>query len=94
MTALVGTVAQFRCAGTGLDIFWLVDELPLTDSSIIGRGIVAHKKPMANSVKSNLTVPATIDNNGTFVRCVLTASSNIPVIISGNATLNVLPGMC
>ena len=93
MTALVGTVAQFHCAGTGNFLNWLVDGLPLYDKHIKDRGIVEDTDPTDSSVQSNLTVPATLENNGTSVQCAVQTLTSVPVF-SNYATLGVLPGMC
>ena len=86
MTELVGKNAQFHCAVTGVILFWRVDGLPHYFTSIVNRGICAHFETSPSGVQSNLTVPATLENNGTSIRCE-TAS-----VFSDTVTLTVLPG--
>ena len=93
VTALLGTVGQFHCAGTGFHLFWLVDGLPLIDAMLMSRGIVQHQVQVMSLILSNLTVPATTENNGTLVRCAITPSAASVPLLSENATLKVLPGM-
>ena len=93
VSALVGENAQFHCAGTGasaviLIVLWIVDELHATDTKIRARGIVLDTVTSLGKTQSNLTVPATIENNGTTVRCkILLFPSEVT---SNNATLTVL----
>ena len=84
--ALVGTDAQFHCAGNGSLLNWLVDGLPPpTDSRVM-------QYFAAGFIQSNFTIPATLENNGTSVQCVISSFSSLPVI-SDPATLTVLPGL-
>ena len=96
MSVLIGTDAQFHCAGTGYFINWNVDGLHSDDPNIRSQGItsVDGSSPSAGTVQSNLTVPATSVNNGTTVQCRLFSSSG--ATFSNNSTLTVLPGnfMC
>ena len=90
VSALVGENVQFHCAATGAaTIAWKVDDLFSTDTRIIDRAIF-HNTPVTASgmLQSKLTVPATIENNGTTVHCVLYPGE----VISNNATLTVFPG--
>ena len=91
VSALIGENAQFHCNGSGIIIVWLVDGFLATDSVIVERGITPDT-PMTSSgtVQSNLTVPATLVNNGTTVQCRLILLHGF--VNSNNATLNVLPG--
>ena len=91
VTALVGTNAQFHCAGTGSHLVWVVDGLQDDHPDISARGITVVTTSISGIVQSNLTVPATSENNGTTVRCVVTSLFSTPVI-SSNATLTILPG--
>ena len=90
-TALIGENTQFHCAAIGADIIaaWKVDDLFATDIRITDRAIF-HTTPVTASgtIQSSLTVPATIENNGTTVQCVLYPGE----VTSSNATLTVLPG--
>ena len=93
MIALVGTDAQFHCAGTGNYLNWVIDELVMGDSTIRDRGVSAVTHEVSGVIQSNLTVPATLENNATSVQCVITSLTSVPVH-SDHATLTVLPGMC
>ena len=91
VSALVGENAQFHCSGSGIIIAWIVDGYLATDSVIVERGITPDT-PITSSgtVQSTLTVPATLENNGTAVWCRLISINGS--ITSKNATLTVLPG--
>ena len=56
VTALIGTNAQFHCAGIGNILVWEVDGLQIGSSGILSCG-------SSGKVQSNLTVPATLANN-------------------------------
>ena len=90
MTALVGTDAQFRCAGMGFAITWLVDGIPNYLSKITNRGVFDDTNVDAGFIQSNLTVPATSENNGSSIQCGVT-STNLSTF-SDTAYLRVLPG--
>ena len=92
MTALIGTDAQFHCAGTGNYLVWEVDGLALDYPDILARGVTSVTLPSSGTVQSNLTVPASSVNNGTTVRCAISVSLFTPPAISNNATLTILPG--
>ena len=92
VTALVGTNAQFHCAGTGNYLVWDVDGLQTGYSSISARGITASTMSSSGTVQSSLTVPATSENNGTTVRCAISVSLFSTPVISNYSTLTVLPG--
>ena len=65
VTALVGTNAQFHCAGTGNYLVWVVDGLQANHPDILAHGITTVTLPSsAGTVQSILTVPATSENNG------------------------------
>ena len=91
VTALVGTNAQFHCAGTGNYLVWEVNGLQADHSNISARGITSDTTSSSGTVQSTLTVPATSENNGTTVRCAVTSLFSTPAI-SSNATLTILPG--
>ena len=92
VTALVSTNAQFHCAGTGNYLVWVVDGLQADHFNISARGIISDRTTSSGTVQSTLTVPATLVNNGTTVRCAIFVSLfGIPVI-SNYSTLTVLPG--
>ena len=91
VSVLIGTNAQFRCAGTGVVITWEVDGLASSNPVISSRGITSDGvSSSSGTVQSNLTVPATSVNNGTTVRCRLFSLSGST--FSNNSTLTVLPG--
>ena len=90
VSVLIGTDAQFHCAGTGIFIIWEVDGLPSSNPDIVSRGITAVLISDSVKVQSNLTVPGTSVNNGTTVRCRLFSSSDST--FSNNSSLIVLPG--
>ena len=95
VTALVGTNAQFHCAGTGnypVPVVWEVDGLASDNPDILARGITSVTLPSSSgTVQSNLTVPATSVNNGITVQCVVLSLSSTPVV-SSTAILTILPG--
>ena len=91
VTALVGTNAQFHCTGTGNHLVWDVDGLQADHPDILARGITVVTLPFSGTVQSNITVPATSENNGTTVRCAISALFSTPVL-SNYSTLTVLPG--
>ena len=92
MTALVGTNAQFHCAGTGNKLVWEVDTLQVDHSNILARGITVATNTFSGTAQSTLTVPATSENNGTTVRCAISVSLFSTPAISNYSTLTVLPG--
>ena len=91
VSALVGENALFHCNGSGFTIAWRVDGFLATDSVIVERGITPDT-PVTSSgtVQSTLTVPATLENNGTTVQCRLISINGMTD--SNNATLTILPG--
>ena len=93
MTALIGTAAQFRCAGTGDLINWRVDGILSTDNRVTSRGIYEDLEVDANFFQSTLTVPAIPGNNNTSVQCVITSITNGSIMLSAPAILTVLPGL-
>ena len=92
VTALIGTNAQFHCAGTGNYLVWEVDGLQADHPDILARGITTITLPSSGTVQSNLTVPATSENNGTTVRCAISVSLFNTPAISNYSILTVLPG--
>ena len=87
-----GTNAQFHCAGTGNLLVWEVDGLTTSHPDILARGITAATSTSSSTVQSNLTVPATSENNGTTVRCAIYVSGFSTPSISNYSTLIVIPG--
>ena len=92
VTALIGTNAQFHCAGTGSQLAWVVDGLAPDHVNILARGITLATNTSSDTIHSTLTVPATSENNGTIVRCVVRVSVYSAPAISSSATLTILPG--
>ena len=92
VTTLIGTNAQFHCAGTGNYLVWEVDGLQADHSNISSRGVTAATNTTSDTVQSTLTVPATSVNNGTTVRCAISVSLFSTSAISNYSTLTVLPG--
>ena len=90
MSALVGDNSQFHCSGSGYIIAWLVDGYLATDHTIEERGITPDTTTSSGTVQSTLTVPATLENNGTTVQCRVVSLNGATV--SNNATLTILPG--
>ena len=91
--ALIGTNAQFHCAGIGNYLVWEVDGLQADYFNILARGIIATTNTSSGTVQSTLTVPARSENNGTTVRCAICASLfSTPFAISNYSTLTVLSG--
>ena len=90
VSALIGENTQFHCAAIGADIIvWKADDLFATDIRITDRAIFHTTTVTASgTIQSSLTVPATIENNGTTVQCILYPGE----VTSSNATLTVLPG--
>ena len=91
-TALVGTNAQFHCAGTGNNLLWEVDGLASDHVNIMARKIMVATNTSSGTVQSSLTVPATSENNGTTVRCAIGISQFSYTAFSNYCTLTVLPG--
>ena len=92
VTALIGTNAQFHCAGTGNYLVWQVDGLQDGHVNILARGITVARNTSSGTVQSTLTVPATSENNGTTVRCGVAVSAFKTPVPSNYSTLTVLPG--
>ena len=82
MSVTVGTNAQFHCAGTGNYLVWKVDGLAPDHPDIFACGITTVTLPSSGTVQSNLTVPATSENNGTTVQCSVIAGFGGTSIIS------------
>lgn len=72
-TARLDSAGTFHCAVTGTNIVsWYVDRLPSGYPSIRRRGILASAETFINAtwIQSNLTVPATLENDGISINCV------------------------
>ena len=81
VTALIGTNAQFHCAGTGNILGWEVDGQQATKTQPTTTD--------SGTVQSNITVIATSE---TVVRCFISESLLSAPVFSNYATLTVLPG--
>ena len=91
-SVLVGETAVFHCKGSSFAILWTVDGFYTAELNIIDRGIIQSSTVTSTgTVQSTLTVPATLENNGTTVQCRLVLP-NAMFVFSNNATLTVLPG--
>ena len=91
VTTLEGLNAQFNCAGSGTVLVWEVDGLPITDQSIGNRGITDDTvSSSSGTVQSTLTVPATLVNNGTTVRCFIGLSLISLAVVGNSSTLTIL----
>ena len=92
VSALVGENALFHCNGSGIAVQWVADGVYVTDTDpvIVDRGITASSSLSSGTIQSTVTVPATLENNGTTVQCIVL--SLLGSVTSNNATLTVLPG--
>ena len=94
VSVLVGENALFHCNGSGIAVQWVADGEYVTDTDpvFVNRGITASSSVSSSSgtVQSTLTVPATSENDGTTVQCIVL--SLLGSVTSNNATLTVLPG--
>ena len=69
---------------------WIVDGSLHYYQNVVVRGISAHVVPFPSSLESTLTVPATPENNGLTVQCII--QSTLLRSYSRCCTLTVLPG--
>ena len=92
LIALIGTNAQFHCAGTGNYLVWVVNGLQTEHPDIVARGITTELVQSSGTVHSTLTVPATSVNNGTTVRCRVIAGLGGTPAVSDQANLTVVQG--
>ena len=72
-TARLDRAGTFHCAVTGSNIIsWYVDRTPSRYPSVRSRGIFASPVTSINAtwIQSNLTVPATFENDGISINCV------------------------
>ena len=90
---LGGTNAMFYCNGSGAVLAWLMDGIQVDQQSIRDQGVTEDTVVSSSgTVQSTLTVPATVENNGTVIQCLIGPSS-LSLSVIGNSTLTVLPGM-
>ena len=91
VTTLEGLNAQFHCAGSGSILAWEVDGLLQNHQGIVDRGITDNTvSPSSGTVQSTLTVPATLVNNGTTVRCLIGPSLISLTFVGNSSTLTIL----
>ena len=90
VTTLERLNAQFHCACSGTVLVWEVDGLLINDLSIANRGITDDTVSSSGTVQSTLTVPATLVNNGTTVRCLIGQSLFSLTVVGNSSTLNIL----
>ena len=69
---------------------WIVSGSLRYCQNIVIRRISTFMVPFPNLLESTLTVPATLENNGTTVQCML--ESAFSKVFSSCCTLTVLPG--
>ena len=73
VNASQGSVTTFHCSVTGADsLLWRVDNIVLSDvNRLIDRGIMLPQsvEESPGSFHSNLTIPATPENDGSVVQC-------------------------
>ena len=92
LTVLPGVNSQFHCGGTGVILTWEVDGLSHNFAVIKQRGISAATVTTSGTIQSNLTVPATSENNGTTVRCAIGETFISIPVLSNYSSLTVLSG--
>ena len=90
VSALVGENALFHCNGSGFTIAWIVDGYLASDPIIVDRGITDTPMTLSGTVQSTLTVPATLVNNGTTVRCFLGSSFFDLAVVGNSSSLTIL----
>ena len=86
-----GTFGAFHCAGMGNRLLWKVDGHLFHHIHNQNRGMIKATTSSSGTVQSNLTVPATAENNGTTVQCGI-GSFHSSMVFSNSSTLTVLPG--
>ena len=94
MVSIGGTNATFHCEGNGTEVDWTVNGFhPHHNSNQHRRiSVVTLLTPSSGTVQSNLTLPATSENNGITVQCGIRSSPISPLVLSNSFTLTVLPG--
>lgn len=75
--AITGETVIFHCVSNGILLRWSVDGKHQNDDDIKARMICETQlcTDMSGVVCSNLTVPATLENNGTTLRCCINNGS-------------------
>ena len=88
MNAIIGECATFHCAGTGIFLKWNVDGKHHDNQDVRNRAIFESSIYISGVKYSNLTVLATVENNGTNLQCCINAGSTC----SNNITFTVYFG--
>ena len=88
MNGKIGETVIFHCVGTGFLLNWNVDGKHHNDPDIKNRAISESSTSLSGVKYSNLTVLATVENNGTTLQCCINAGSTC----SNNVTLTVYSG--
>ena len=91
-TARLGNVGIFHCAVTGSNIIsWYINGLPSGYPSVRRRGIYTSRASSINItwIQSNLTIPATWENNGVSIDCAALLDGPQTTGISELATFHV-----
>ena len=70
-----GSTVVFTCTGTrGIFFRWLVNNLFDNHPEVVGRGVTIYTEIIDSElmlIESNLTIPATKDNNNISIQCIL-----------------------
>lgn len=88
MAALINSVANFTCKGTGDVLVWTVAETSLTDSIKEMRDITVADKRNGSDLSSVLTITAIPINDGIKIGCVL-ASFNPYQLVAEQVNLTI-----
>ena len=91
-TARLGNVGIFNCAVTGSNIIsWYINGSPSGYPSVRRRGIYTSRATSINTtwIQSNLTIPATWENNGVSIDCAALLDGPQTTGISELATFHV-----
>ena len=70
---------RFTCTGEGF-VSWMVDGNPATETEIIKRGIFTDSNEEGGNFTSQITIPATVENNNTEVQCFATLENRSEVV--------------
>ena len=77
----LGETALFMCAGEAFQSFWIVNDEPHDDDSNIQRGVDVRNDNSDPSVfRSNLTIPAAVENDNVSIQCVLVVRTNVELL--------------
>ena len=100
----LGETALFTCAGEGIAPLWTINGQPDNVPASKERGVnvtydneYAHAGASVVSLKSNLTIPGTVENDNVSIQCALLLASNAvysPVVYSPVVYLTVLGKLC